>query len=64
MPDALRTRSLACSKKNTRVSRVSRHRCTGLVVAGIDVAKDKVDAYIRSLSQRRTFASTAEGRGR
>ena len=30
-----------------------------LVVAGIDVAKDKVDACIRSLSQRRTFASTA-----
>ncbi|MCK1759125.1 IS110 family transposase [Bradyrhizobium sp. 137] len=33
-----------------------------LVVAGIDVAKDKVDVCIRSLSQRRTFASTAEGR--
>ena len=33
-----------------------------LVVAGIDVAKDKVDACIRSLSQRRTFPSTAEGR--
>jgi transposase len=32
------------------------------VVAGIDVAKDKVDACIRSLSQRRTFPSTAEGR--
>ena len=34
----------------------------GLVVAGIDVAKDKVDACIRALSQRRTFESTAEGR--
>ncbi len=34
----------------------------GVVVAGIDVAKDKVDACIRSLSQRRTFESTAEGR--
>jgi len=34
----------------------------GLVVVGIDVAKDKVDACIRSLSQRRTFPSTAEGR--
>jgi transposase len=33
-----------------------------LVVAGIDVAKDKVDACIRALSQRRTFESTAEGR--
>ena len=33
-----------------------------LVVAGIDVAKDKVDVCIRSLSQRRTFESTAEGR--
>ena len=33
-----------------------------LVVAGIDVAKDKVDACIRSLSQERTFLSTAEGR--
>jgi transposase len=33
-----------------------------LVVAGIDVAKDKVDVCIRSLSLRRTFASTAEGR--
>ena len=33
-----------------------------LVVVGIDVAKDKVDACIRSLSQRRTFPSTAEGR--
>lgn len=33
-----------------------------LVVAGIDVAKDKVDACIRTLSQRRTFESTAAGR--
>jgi transposase len=33
-----------------------------LVVAGIDVAKDKVDVCIRSLSLRQTFASTAEGR--
>src|SRR6266480_2159648 len=33
-----------------------------LVVAGVDVAKDKVDVCIRSLSLRRTFASTAEGR--
>jgi len=33
-----------------------------LVVAGIDVAKDKVDVCIRSLSLRRAFASTAEGR--
>jgi len=32
------------------------------VVVGIDVAKDKVDACIRSLSQRQTFQSTAEGR--
>src|SRR6266436_5615588 len=32
------------------------------VVAGIDVAKDKVDVCIRSLSLKRTFASTAEGR--
>lgn len=32
-----------------------------LVVVGIDVAKDKVDASIRSLSQRQTFPSTAEG---
>jgi transposase len=30
------------------------------VVVGIDVAKDKVDACIRSLSQRQTFPSTAE----
>jgi transposase len=34
----------------------------GLVVAGIDVAKDKVDACIRGVSQRRTFESSAEGR--
>jgi transposase len=33
-----------------------------VVVAGIDVAKDKVDACIRSLSQRQTFPSTADGR--
>ncbi|MGH9809458.1 MAG: IS110 family transposase [Terriglobia bacterium] len=33
-----------------------------LVVVGIDVAKDKVDACIRSLSQRQTFPGTAEGR--
>ena len=33
-----------------------------LVVAGIDVAKDKVDVCIRSLSLKRAFASTAEGR--
>ena len=32
------------------------------VVVGIDVAKGKVDACIRALSQRRTFESTAEGR--
>jgi transposase len=32
-----------------------------VVVAGIDVAKDKVDVCIRSLSQRQTFASTTEG---
>ena len=32
------------------------------VAAGIDVAKDKVDVCIRSLSLKRTFASTAEGR--
>jgi len=35
-----------------------------LVVVGIDVAKDKVDACIRSLSQRQTFPSTPEGRRR
>jgi transposase len=33
-----------------------------VVVVGIDVAKDKVDACIRSLAQRQTFPSTAEGR--
>ena len=33
-----------------------------LVVVGIDVAKDKVDACIRSLSQRQTFPNTVEGR--
>ena len=33
-----------------------------LVVAGIDVAKDRVDVCIRSLSQRQAFPSTAEGR--
>ena len=33
-----------------------------LVVAGVDVAKDKVDVCIRSLSQRRAFESTADGR--
>jgi transposase len=33
-----------------------------VVVVGIDVAKDKVDACIRSLSQRQTFPSTPEGR--
>jgi transposase len=33
-----------------------------LGVAGIDVAKDKVDVCIRALSLRRTFASTVEGR--
>ena len=32
-----------------------------VVVVGIDVAKDKVDACIRSLSQWQTFSSTAEG---
>ncbi len=32
------------------------------VVVGIDVAKDKVDACIRSLSQRQTFPSGVEGR--
>jgi len=34
----------------------------GLVVAGIDIAKDRADVSIRGLSQRQTFASTAEGR--
>ncbi|MBR1126639.1 IS110 family transposase [Bradyrhizobium lablabi] len=33
-----------------------------VVVVGIDVAKDKVDACIRSLAQRKTFPSTTEGR--
>lgn len=33
-----------------------------LVVAGIDVAKDKVDVCIRSLSLTRAFANTQEGR--
>jgi transposase len=33
-----------------------------LVVVGIDVAKDKVDACIRSLSQRLTSPSTEQGR--
>ena len=31
------------------------------IVVGIDVAKDKVDACIRSLSQRQAFPSAAEG---
>jgi len=34
----------------------------GLVVAGIDIAKDKADVSVRALSQRQTFSSTAEGR--
>jgi transposase len=34
----------------------------GTVVVGLDVAKDKVDACIRSLSQHQMFPSTAEGR--
>lgn len=33
-----------------------------VVVVGIDVAKDKVDACIRKLSLRQTFPSTARGR--
>ena len=33
-----------------------------VVVVGIDVAKDKVDACIRSWSQRQTFPNTVEGR--
>ena len=33
-----------------------------LNVVGIDVAKDKVDACIRTLPQRQTFPSSAEGR--
>jgi transposase len=33
-----------------------------VVVVGIDVAKDKVDACIRSLSRRQMFPSSAEGR--
>ena len=32
-----------------------------VVVAGIDVAKDKVDACIRKLSLRQTFPSTEQG---
>jgi transposase len=32
-----------------------------LVVVGIDVAKEKVDACIRSLSQRHAFPNTAQG---
>ena len=35
-----------------------------LVVVGIDVAKDKVDACIRSLSRRQTFPSSAQGRSK
>ncbi len=33
-----------------------------VVVVGIDVAKDKIDACIRSLSQRQTFLSNTQGR--
>lgn len=33
-----------------------------LVVVGIDVAKNKVDACIRTVTERRTFATTASGR--
>jgi transposase len=33
-----------------------------LVVVGIDVAKDKVDACIRTVTERRTFAASASGR--
>src|ERR1700756_2791964 len=33
----------------------------GLVVGGIDVAKDKVDACIRGLALRQTYPSTAQG---
>ena len=32
-----------------------------LVVVGIDVAKDKVDACIRALALRQTFPNTAQG---
>lgn len=32
------------------------------IVVGIDVAKDKVDACMRSLLQRHTFPNTAQGR--
>ena len=32
-----------------------------LVVVGIDVAKDKVDACIRRFTLRQTFPSTAQG---
>jgi transposase len=35
---------------------------TDRVVAGIDVAKDKVDACIRTIAERPVFASTVEGR--
>ena len=35
-----------------------------LVVVGIDVAKDKVDACIRSLGMRQTFPNTAQGHRR
>jgi hypothetical protein len=34
----------------------------GLIVAGIDIAKDKADVCIRALSQRQTFPGTSEGR--
>ena len=33
-----------------------------LIVAGIDVAKDKVDVCIRAPSFRRSFANTVQGR--
>ena len=33
-----------------------------LIVVGIDVAKDKVDACIRTGTERRTFPTTASGR--
>jgi transposase len=33
-----------------------------LIVAGIDVAKDKVDVYLRPLALRRTFPSSSAGR--
>src|SRR3954462_2552319 len=61
-PVSSSTRTVAWASSPDRARKGVMMAQDDLVVVGIDVAKNKVDACIRALCVRRTFPSTAQGR--